>query len=65
MLPCPQTITFALGKDQVVTVQKGDGSVQDFCLELPKAPPGGKAPSKPPMVEPTAVTARWVGSGIG
>ena len=61
----PETITFGLGKDHVVTVQKGDGSVHDLRLELPKAPPGGKAPSKPPMAEPTAVTSRWVGSGIG
>jgi C-terminal processing protease CtpA/Prc len=61
----PQTITFALGKDHVMTVQKGDGSVLDLRLELPKAPPGGKAPSRPPMAEPTAVTARWVGSGVG
>jgi carboxyl-terminal processing protease len=61
----PQTITFALGKDHVVTVQKGDGSIHDLRMELPKAPAGGKAPSKPPMAEPTAVTARWVGSGVG
>ena len=61
----PQTITFALGKDHVVTVHRGDGSVQDLRLDLPKAPPGGKAPAKPPMAEPTAVIARPVAPGIG
>ncbi len=61
----PQTITFALGTDHVVTVQKGDGSVQDLRVELPKAPPGRKAPSKPPMAEPLAVTARWVAPNVG
>jgi len=61
----PQTITFALGTDHVVTVQKGDGSVQELRLELPKAPPGGKAPSKPPMAEPMSVAARWINPDVG
>ena len=61
----PQTITFALGQDHVVTVLKDDGSVRDLRLELPKAAPSGKAPAKPPMAEPTCVTARWVRPGLG
>jgi carboxyl-terminal processing protease len=61
----PKTITFALGKDHVVTVKKCDGSTRDLRLELPKAATNGKAPSKPPMAEPTAVTARWIRPGVG
>jgi carboxyl-terminal processing protease len=61
----PKTITFALGKDHLVTIRKGDGTVEKLRLELPKAVSNGKAPAKPPMAEPTAVTARWARRGIG
>jgi carboxyl-terminal processing protease len=61
----PKTITFALGKGHVVSIPRGDGSVRELRIELPKAAANGKPPAKPPMAEPTPVTAQWVGPGVG
>ena len=55
----PALPTFALGTDATVTVRRA-GELKDsrLTIVLPKAPANGKANAKPPMAEPTSVTAR-------
>lgn len=61
----PNVPTFGLGTDPVLTVRTAAGERQQVTLVLPKAPSNGKAPAKPPMAEPTAVTGRRLEPGIG
>src|SRR5438552_3057504 len=62
----PTLPTFALGTDATVTVRPAS-ELKDarFTIVLPKAPPNGKANAKPPMAEPTSVTARLLDKEIG
>lgn len=60
----PELPTFGLGADHVLTVQSGDGHIRQVSVVLPKAEPG-KATARPPMAEPTSVTARIMRPGIG
>ena len=56
----PKVATFGLGTDPLVTIRNGAGEIRQLKLVLPKAPQDGKAHSKPPMAEPTSVTARLI-----
>ncbi len=60
----PELPTFALGTDAQVTIESVDGGARDVTVVLPKADPG-KRNAKPPMAEPTSVTARPINSSIG
>lgn len=60
----PELPTFALGTDGQVTIERVDGGAREVTVVLPKADPG-KRNAKPPMAEPTSVTARSIKSGIG
>jgi C-terminal processing protease CtpA/Prc len=60
----PELPTFALGTDAPVTIESADGGARDVTVVLPKADPG-KRNAKPPMAEPTSVTARPIESGVG
>jgi carboxyl-terminal processing protease len=60
----PQLPTFALGTDPKVTIDSADGRAREVTVVLPKADPG-KRNAKPPMAEPTSVTARPIRPGIG
>jgi carboxyl-terminal processing protease len=62
----PALPTFALGTDAAVTVRRA-GEVTDtpLTIVLPKAPAKGKPNAKPPMAEPTSVTARLLDEEIG
>jgi C-terminal processing protease CtpA/Prc len=58
--------TFALGTDAAVTVRRaGEARDTPLTIVLPKAPANGKANAKPPMAEPTSVTARLLDEEIG
>ena len=61
----PTSPTFGLGTDPSLTIQSPDGKARQVRLILPKAEPNGKADAKPPMAEPTSVTARSLEPGIG
>jgi carboxyl-terminal processing protease len=60
----PELPTFGLGTDAELTIERADGSSQQVQVVLPKAEPG-KAKAKPPMAQPTSVTARELKPGIG
>ena len=60
----PELPTFALGTDAQVTIESADGGPRDVTVVLPKADPG-KRNAKPPMAEPTSVTARPIKAGAG
>jgi C-terminal processing protease CtpA/Prc len=60
----PDLPTFALGTDAQVTIEGADGVAREVTVVLPKADPG-KRNAKPPMAEPTSVTARAIKPGIG
>ena len=62
----PALPTFALGSDAAVTVRRAGGAKDTpLTVVLPKAPANGKADAKPPMAEPTSVTARPLDDEIG
>jgi carboxyl-terminal processing protease len=62
----PALPTFALGTDAAVTVRRaGEAKDTPLTVVLPKAPANGKANAKPPMAEPTSVTARLLDEDIG
>jgi C-terminal processing protease CtpA/Prc len=62
----PALPTFALGTDAGVTVRRaGEAKDTPLTVVLPKAPANGKANAKPPMAEPTSVTARLLDEEIG
>lgn len=61
----PKVATFGLGTDSLLKIRDGAGEIRHVNLILPKAPQDGKAHSKPPMAEPTSVTARLIGSDTG
>lgn len=60
----PVLPTFALGEDAAVTVQSGSEE-RHLKIVLPKPPANGKPGAKPPMAEPTSVSARVLDDGIG
>src|SRR5690606_5630991 len=60
----PELPTFGLGSDARVTIESADGVPREVTVVLPKADPG-KRNAKPPMAEPTSVTARAIKPGIG
>ena len=60
----PELPTFALGTDAQLTIESADAQPRQVQVVLPKAEPG-KAKAKPPMAEPTSVTARAIAPGIG
>jgi carboxyl-terminal processing protease len=61
----PVLPTFALGADHQISVEGPEGAVRQVQVVLPKAQTSGKASAKPPMAEPTSVTARVLRPGIG
>jgi carboxyl-terminal processing protease len=62
----PALPTFALGTDATVTVRRADDSKDaPVTIALPKAPANAKATAKPPMAEPTSVTARLLDEEVG
>jgi len=60
----PDLPTFALGTDAQVAIEGVDRGAREVTVVLPKAEPG-KRNAKPPMAEPTSVTARPIRPGIG
>jgi carboxyl-terminal processing protease len=60
----PDLPTFALGTDAKVTIESVDRRPRDVTVVLPKADPR-KRNAKPPMAEPTSVTARPIESRVG
>ncbi len=61
----PSLPTFTLGQDADVLVSRGDGSTASINVVLPKAPANGKPGAKPPMAEPTSVTASMLDQEVG
>ena len=61
----PLLPTFALGEDAEVTVQSGAEGPRRLKVVLPRPPANGKPGAKPPMAEPTSVSARMLDAGIG
>lgn len=61
----PTLPTFNLGIDSELTVEGRDGQVRRTPVVLPKADPSRRNGGKPPMAEPTSVTARMLTGGIG
>jgi C-terminal processing protease CtpA/Prc len=61
----PVLPTFALGEDAAVTIQSGSDEPRLVRVVLPKPPASGKPGAKPPMAEPTSVSARTLDGGIG
>lgn len=61
----PALPTFGLGTDPTLTLSGANGHERQIRVVLPKAPQNGKANAKPPMAEPTSVTSRSLGDGIG
>lgn len=57
--------TFPLGQDADLLVSRGDGSTASINVVLPKAPANGKPGAKPPMAEPTSVTASMLDQEVG
>ena len=60
----PELPTFALGTDAQVTIESADGAAREVTVVLPKADPK-KRNAKPPMAEPTSVTARSLEPSVG
>jgi carboxyl-terminal processing protease len=60
----PDLPTFALGTDAQVAIESADGAARDVTILLPKADPR-KRNAKPPMAEPTSVTARLIEPSVG
>jgi carboxyl-terminal processing protease len=61
----PTLPTFGLGTDPVLTIRGANDCDRQVQIVLPKPTPNGKANAKPPMAEPTSVTARSLPGGIG
>lgn len=61
----PGLPTFTLGQDADILVSRGDGSTASINVVLPKAPGNGKPGAKPPMAEPTSVTASMLDQEVG
>jgi C-terminal processing protease CtpA/Prc len=61
----PLLPTFPLGQDADLLVCRGDGSTASINVVLPKAPANGKPGAKPPMAEPTSVTASMLDHDVG
>ncbi len=61
----PSLPTFPLGQDAELLVSRGDGSTAKCTVVLPKAPANGKPGARPPMAEPTSVTASMLEPDIG
>lgn len=61
----PSLPTFTLGQDADILVSRGDGSTASINVVLPKAPANGKPGAKPPMAEPTSVTASMLDQEVG
>lgn len=61
----PMTPTFALGTDAVLTICRQGEAPKQVTVVLPKPPANGKANAKPPMAEPTSVTASVIEDRIG
>ncbi len=61
----PNVATFGLGTDPLIRIRNGAGEIRQLKVVLPKAPQDGKAHSKPPMAEPTSVTARLIAPDTG
>jgi len=61
----PGLPTFTLGQDADILVSRGDGSTASINVVLPKAPANGKPGAKPPMAEPTSVTASMLDQDVG
>src|SRR3954452_12372813 len=55
----PELPTFALGTDAEASIDDGNHVPRPIQIVLPKAEPG-KGNAKPPMAEPTSVTAREI-----
>jgi C-terminal processing protease CtpA/Prc len=60
----PELPTFSLGTDAEITIESADGAARDVTVVLPRADPR-KRNAKPPMAEPTSVTARTIEAGVG
>ena len=56
---------FPLGQDADLLVSRGDGSTASIRVMLPKAPANGKPGARPPMAEPTSVTASMLDQDVG
>jgi carboxyl-terminal processing protease len=61
----PAMPNFALGQDADLLVARGDGSTASVKVVLPKAPANGKPGARPPMAEPTSVTASMLDKEVG
>lgn len=61
----PSLPTFTLGQDADILVSRGDGSTASINVVLPKAPANGKPGVKPPMADPTSVTATMLDQEVG
>ena len=60
----PGVPTFCLGADANVVIEDANGQVRSLTVVLPKADPARRS-GRPPMAEPTAVSARLLGDGVG
>lgn len=60
----PTLPTFSLGADSFLTIEDEHSETRKVRVVLPKADPR-KNNGRPPMAEPTSVTARTLGDGIG
>jgi carboxyl-terminal processing protease len=61
----PVLPTFPLGQDADLLVSRGDGSTASVHVVLPKAPANGRPGARPPMAEPTSVTASILANDVG
>ena len=61
----PTLPTFGLSRDAVLTVRRGGGQLEQVTVILPKTEAKGKAGARPPMAEPTSVTAHTLEDDIG
>jgi carboxyl-terminal processing protease len=61
----PTLPTFNLGIDCEFTIEGRGGHIHKTPMVLPKADPSRRNGGKPPMAEPTSVTARMLPGGIG
>ncbi|MGE3507256.1 MAG: S41 family peptidase [Vicinamibacterales bacterium] len=61
----PSLPRFPLGEDADLLVSRGDGSMASVNVVLPKAQTNGKTGAKPPMAEPTSVTASMLDQEVG
>jgi C-terminal processing protease CtpA/Prc len=60
----PSLPSFSLGVDANLVIEDANGRARPATVVLPKADPSRRT-GKPPMAEPTAVTARLLEDGIG